>query len=62
MRAHLPTLWGGVVLTVFGVAFALEAAGVWSFTLSQLSVLGPLALIAVGIGVLLGSRSGSRTP
>lgn len=61
MRAHLPTFWAGVVLTVFGVAFTLEAAGVWSFTLSQLRVIGPLALIAVGVGVLLGSRQGPRT-
>ncbi len=61
MRAHLPTFWAGVVLTLFGVAFLLEAAGVWSFTLSQLRVVGPLVLIAVGVGVLLGSRSGTGT-
>lgn len=57
MRPHLPTLWSGIVLIAIGVGFGLEAAGVWSFEVGQLQLIAPLALIAIGVGFLLGSLS-----
>lgn len=56
-RPHLPTLWSGIVFIGLGVAFALEAVGVWVFDAADLRLLGPLALVAVGVGILLGARS-----
>lgn len=59
MRPHLPTLWSGIVLIALGVAFGLEATGIWSFEIGHLQLIAPLALIAIGVGFLLGSLSKS---
>jgi len=56
VRPHLPTLWAGVLFVAVGVAFSLEAAGVWTFVPAHLRIVGPLALVALGLGLLLGTE------
>ncbi|MGF1597114.1 MAG: hypothetical protein ACFCVK_09295 [Acidimicrobiales bacterium] len=50
----------GLVFAVMGVAFVAEAAGGWSFRLSQLAIAGPVLLIVVGLGVLARALLPSR--
>jgi uncharacterized integral membrane protein len=52
--ADIGGLIAGVVFTVLGVLFLLEAGDVWTFSLSDLRYLAPLALIVIGGAVLAG--------
>ncbi|MFP3913865.1 MAG: hypothetical protein ACLFWM_03250 [Actinomycetota bacterium] len=55
MRLHPGTLLAGFIYLATGVAFLLEALGAWSLRVSDLRYIGPLALVAVGLAVLVGS-------
>ncbi len=52
--ADIGGLIAGAVFTVLGVLFLLEAGDVWTFALSDLRYLAPLALIVIGGAVLTG--------
>ena len=52
----------GLLFTVVGVAFVLEAEGAWTFRLDHLRILGPAALVLVGVGVLVSALRSSRPP
>ena len=47
----------GLFFLVVGVAFALEAAGVWAIDLVDYRIIGPVVLILVGMGVMAGAAS-----
>lgn len=51
--ADVGGLVAGAVFTVLGVLFILEAGDVWSFALSDLRYVAPLAIIVIGASVLL---------
>ncbi len=51
-RFHPGTFTAGVVFVLLGLVFALEAVGVWTLRLNDLALLGPLAIIGIGIAVL----------
>lgn len=55
MKLHPGTLLAGVIYLAVGVAFLFEALGYWTLRLADLRFAAPLALVAVGIAVLLGS-------
>ena len=55
MRLHLGTLFAGLIYFTIGAAFTFEALGWWSFQWSDLRLLGPLTLIAVGLAVVVGA-------
>jgi hypothetical protein len=57
MKLHTGTLLGGLIYLVTGVAFVLEAVGTWTLALSDLRLVGPLALVVAGLAVI-GSSSG----
>lgn len=61
MKLHLGTLVAGIIYLVVGVAFVFEALGYWSLRLSDLRYAGPLALVAVGVAVLIGSLTRQPT-
>ncbi len=52
--ADIGGLIAGAVFTVLGLLFLLEAGDVWTFALSDLRYLAPLALIVIGGAVLTG--------
>ena len=60
MRVHASPLIAGVVFVALGVAFILEALDMWAFQLADLRLVGPIALLAVGIGVAVGSVRRAR--
>lgn len=55
MRLHMGTLLAGVIYLVVGVAFMLETAGLWTLQIADLTLIGPLALVVIGLAVALGS-------
>ncbi len=55
MRLHNGTLLAGVVFLLIGVAFVLEALGVWTLQIGDLRYIGPIALVVVGVAVVVGS-------
>ena len=55
-RIHVPTFVWGLVLTVFGIVFSLEAADVWEFTFGDLRYAGPLVLVGIGVIMVLTAR------
>ncbi len=55
MRLHNGTLLAGVVFLLIGVAFVLEALGVWTLQIGDLRYIGPIALVVVGVAVVAGS-------
>lgn len=55
MRLHSGTLMAGIVYTGIGVAFLLEAMGYWILRVSDLQVVGPLALLVIGLSVIVGT-------
>lgn len=61
-RPDTGALATGLGLILIGVAFLAEAAGVWTFRLSQLAVTGPLLLIGAGVAVLARAGTGHRRP
>jgi hypothetical protein len=58
----LGSLGTGLAFTLVGAAFVLEAAGAWTFSLVDLRILGPLALILIGVAVLSTGRRRSDRP
>ncbi len=60
MRLHWGTLLTGVIYLVIGVAFVLEALDVWALRLADLRLIGPLALVVIGIAVIMGSLGARR--
>ena len=59
-RIHVPTFVWGVVFTVFGIVFSLEAAEVWEFTFGDLRYAGPLVLVAIGVIMVFTARRPTR--
>ncbi|HLF59926.1 MAG TPA: hypothetical protein VI980_01945 [Acidimicrobiia bacterium] len=55
MRLHRGTLFAGVIYLVIGVVFLLEALGVWTLQISDLTLIGPIALVVLGLAVMVGS-------
>lgn len=55
MRLHSGTLMAGIVYTGIGVAFLLEALGYWTMRVADLRVVGPLALLVIGLSVIVGT-------
>ncbi len=55
MRLHNGTLLAGIVFLLIGVAFVLEALGVWTLLIGDLRYIGPIALVVVGVAVVVGS-------
>ncbi len=60
-RMHVPTFVWGVVLTLFGIVFTLEALDVWEFSLGDLRYAGPLVLVAIGVILLFTARRPTHT-
>lgn len=52
--ADIGGLIAGAAFTMLGVLFLLEAGDAWTFSLSDLRYLAPLALIVIGGAVLTG--------
>jgi hypothetical protein len=63
MRLHKGTLFAGVIYLGIGIGFLLEALEVWTLRISDLTVVGPLALVVLGLAVVIGSlgRAGQQT-
>ena len=55
MRLHKGTLFAGVIYLGIGIVFLLEALEVWTLQISDLTVVGPLALVILGLAVVVGS-------
>lgn len=55
MRMHIGSFVTGLVFLAVGVAFALEAAGVWEIRISDLRLIGPLALVLIGVSIIAGA-------
>ena len=55
MRLHRGTLFAGVIYLGIGIVFLLEALEVWTLQISDLTVVGPLALVILGLAVVIGS-------
>ena len=55
MRLHTGTLMAGIVYTGIGVAFLFEALGYWTLRVADLRVIGPLALLVIGLSVIVTS-------
>ena len=55
MRLHKGTLFAGVIYLGIGIVFLLEALEVWTLQISDLTVVGPLALVILGLAVVIGS-------
>jgi hypothetical protein len=60
MRFHAEPLVAGLVFLVVGVAFVLEALGIWTLGVDDLRFAGPLALVVAGLGVLAVSVARSQ--
>jgi hypothetical protein len=60
MNLHRGTLFAGLIYLIVGVALVLEALEVWTLHIGDLQYLGPLALVAVGLAVLVGSVGRKR--
>lgn len=63
MSLHRGTLFAGLIYLIVGVALILEALEVWTLQIGDLQYLGPVALVAVGLAVVIGSigRAGRQT-
>ena len=57
MRVHTGTLFAGLIYLIIGVALVLEALEVWTLQIGDLRTLGPIALVAVGLAVVIGSMT-----
>lgn len=55
MKLHPTALFIGLVYLAVGIAFMLEALGYWALQVGDLRYIGPLALVVVGLGVVMGS-------
>jgi hypothetical protein len=57
MKLHIGTLFAGFIYLIIGLVFLAEAFGWWTFQWSDLRLIGPLALIVVGLAVLIGTMT-----
>ncbi|HJU81026.1 MAG TPA: hypothetical protein VJ796_04670 [Acidimicrobiia bacterium] len=57
MKLHIGTLFAGLVYLIIGLVFLAEAAGWWTFQWSDLRLIGPLALVLIGLAVLVGTMT-----
>jgi hypothetical protein len=55
MKLHIGTLFAGFVYLIIGLVFLAEAVGWWTFQWSDLRLIGPLALVLIGLAVLVGT-------
>ena len=63
MRMHTGTLLAGLFYLGIGVAFILEALDLWTLQIVDLRLIGPIALVVLGVAVVIGSmRRGDRAP
>jgi hypothetical protein len=53
MSVHRGTLFAGLIYLLIGVALVLEALEVWTLRIGDLTYLGPIALVAVGLAVVV---------
>ena len=60
MKLHTGTLFAGLVYLGIGVTFLLEALGWWTLQITDFRLVGPLALVVVGLVVIVGSIGRSR--
>jgi len=60
MKLHTGTLYAGLVYLAIGVTFLFEALGWWTLQISDFRLVGPLALVVVGLVVIVGSIGRSR--
>lgn len=58
MRIHAGTLFAGVIYLGIGFALLLEALEVWTMGIADLRLVGPIALVVVGLAVVVGSVKG----
>jgi hypothetical protein len=61
MKLHVGTLFAGFVYLAIGLVFLAEAVGWWTFQWSDLRIIGPLALVLIGLAVLVGTMT-RKTP
>jgi hypothetical protein len=52
---HAGTMFAGAVYLALGLAFMAEALEWWTLQVSDLRLVGPLALVLAGIAVVVGS-------
>ena len=55
MKMHVGSFLSGLIFLAIGVAFVLEAAGVWTIRVADLKLLGPLALVVIGVSIIAGA-------
>jgi hypothetical protein len=60
MNIHKGTFITGLIYLAIGVAFVLEALDVWTIRFSDLRLIGPLALVVIGVAVIIGTLGGTR--
>jgi small neutral amino acid transporter SnatA (MarC family) len=60
MTIYKGALIAGVIYLALGVAFLLEALDMWAFELGDLRLVGPIALLLIGIGVAAGAIGRAR--
>jgi hypothetical protein len=53
MKLHIGTLMAGIVYAGIGIAFLFEALGYWSLRVADLRIIGPLALLLIGLSVIV---------
>lgn len=59
MRQHPGTFTAGLIFTVIGLAYLLEAFDVWKVNLARA---WPVALIAAGVVIILNARHDTAPP
>ena len=57
MKLHVGTLFAGLVYLIIGLVFLAETAGWWTFQWTDLRLIGPLALVLIGLAVLVGTMT-----
>lgn len=55
MKMHAGTFLAGLIFLAVGVAFVLEAADVWTIRVADLKLIGPLALVVIGVSIIAGA-------
>jgi hypothetical protein len=60
MRLHAGTLLAGLIYLATGVVFILEALEVWTMQVGDLRLVLPLAMVAAGMAVVIGSITRTR--
>ncbi len=55
MKMHMGTFLAGLIFLTVGVAFVLEAADVWTISVGDLKLIGPIALVVIGVSIIAGA-------